>query len=330
MVSPLKPPPVGADLIVIGDGLIGLSTALALAQARAKVLLIGKPETGAASTAAAGLLIPAFDRLPAAAHAFFQDSLDRYPAFVESLREHDATLSILQGIVERRDAGDVLRERDGAIDNVRLVDALRAAVAMSGFGRISLVRDLVAELQISKDGVRGRTRGGRGLSANQIVLAAGAWTPEIRGLPRPLPIRPLKGQMIALGANVLDRAMMNDDVYLVPRGDETLVGATVEEAGFDVTVTDDAIESLRANAVALCPELAKAPITRSWAGTRPATPDMLPIIGPDPEHEHVVYACGHSKNGVLLAPATAAAVVELLRRRPTPTPIDAFSVTRFS
>lgn len=330
MVSPLKPPRVGADLIVIGDGLIGLSTALALAQQRAKVLLIGKPEDGAASTAAAGLLIPAFDRLPAAAHAFFQDSLDRYPGFVESLREHDASLSILEGIVERGVGGERVRERDGAIDNVRLVAALRAAVALSGFGRISLIRDLVAELEITADSVQGRTRAGRELTANQVVLAAGAWTPEIRGLPRPLPVRPLKGQMIALGARVLERAMMNDEVYLVPRGDETLVGATVEEAGFDITVTSDAVEKLRSAAVALCPELAGAAVTRTWAGTRPATPDMLPIIGPDPDHPHVVYACGHSKNGVLLAPATAAAVVELLRRQPTPVSIDAFSIARFS
>ena len=330
MVSPLTPPRVGADLIVIGDGLIGLSTALALANARAKVLIIGKPEDGAASTAAAGLLIPSLDRLPAGARAFFSDSLDRYPAFVESLREHDETLSILEGIVERGPSGDTLRERDGAIDNVRLFHALRTAVATSSYRRISLVRDVVTELQITPNDVRGRTRGGRQLVANQVVLAAGAWTPEMRGLPRPLPIRPLKGQMIALGAKILDRAMMNDDVYLVPRGDETLVGATVEEAGFDITVTDDAVESLHANAVALCPELADAPITRSWAGTRPATPDMLPIIGPDPDHPHVVYACGHSKNGILLAPGTAAAVVELLRRRPTPTPIDAFSISRFS
>lgn len=329
MVS-LKPPRIGADLVVIGDGLIGLSTALALVAERANVLLVGKPEDGAASTAAAGLLIPAFDRLPASAHAFFQDSLDRYPGFVESLREHDPELAILEGVVERRDGGELLREHDAAIDNVRLVAALRTAVAVSGFGRMSLVRDNVSELEISANGISGRTRGGREITGNQVVLAAGAWTPAIRGLPRPLPVRPLKGQMIALGARVLDRAMMNDEVYLVPRGAETLVGATVEEAGFDLTVTSGAVESLRSAAVALCPDLARADVTRSWAGTRPATPDMLPIIGPDPDHPHVVYACGHSKNGVLLAPATAAAVVEFLRRGPTPVPMDAFSIARFS
>jgi glycine oxidase len=149
------------------------------------------------------------------------------------------------------------------------------------------------------------------------------------GLPRPLPVRPLKGQMIALGATVLSRSVMGDDVYLIPRGNETLVGATVEEAGFDVSVTSDAVASLRASAVALYPELADARVTRSWAGIRPATPDMMPILGADPDLPALIYACGHSKNGVLLTPATSVAVAALCLDRPTPTSIAPFSIERF-
>jgi glycine oxidase len=290
---------------------------------------VGRPEEGVASTAAAGLLIAHLEQLPEQARPLFADSLARYPEFVEFLREYDETLAIIPGVIDRGEHGDVLAEQDGAIDNVRLVAALRRALA-SYMGRISLARDLVTELEVQPRGIRAVTSGGRELISNQVVIAAGAWSPQIAGLPRPLPIRPLKGQMIALGATVTDRAIMGRDVYIVPRGDETLVGATVEEAGFDVGVTDDAAGWLRSRAIELVPELATAPVTRSWAGIRPATPDMLPIIGQDPNHVHVIYASGHSKNGVLLAPATAAAVVELAYGRPTPTPIDAFSIGRFA
>ena len=90
--------------------------------------------------------------------------------------------------------------------------------------------------------------------------------------------------MIALGAAILTRAMMGDDVYLVPRGNETLVGATVEEAGFDVTVTAEAVDCAARRARSRSARSSPgAEITRSWAGIRPATPDMLPILGPDPE-----------------------------------------------
>lgn len=329
MVSLLQPPKIDTDLLVIGDGLIGLSTARALRQAGARVALLGRPEEGIASTAAAGLLIPKLDSLPENARPFFQDSLDRFPSFVESLREYDADLSLIHGVIERTPAGDILHERDGAIDNVRLVEALRTSLAFL-WPRISIIRDQATEIEPMGARLRGKTRGGREFFANQVVLAAGAWSPQLRGLPRSLPVAPLKGQMIALGAAPLDRAMMGNGVYVVPRAGETIVGATVENAGFDTAVTDDAIESLRESAVSLVPELAKAPVTRSWAGIRPATPDMLPIICRDPDVEGLIYACGHAKNGVLLTPATAAAVVEIARYCPTPTPIDAFSITRFS
>ena len=109
-----------------------------------------------------------------------------------------------------------------------------------------------------------------------MILAAGAWASRIDGLPRPLPVGPLKGQMIALGGTLLRHAVMGSDVYLVPRGNETLVGATVEQAGFDTADDRTAIDALRAAAAALCPALAATEVTRAWAGIRPATPDMLP------------------------------------------------------
>jgi glycine oxidase len=236
-------------------------------------------------------------------------------------------LALIHGIVDRSSAAEVFRPTDGAVDNVRLLSALRSAVAASP--RVTLVNDFVSGLALSRDGVRAHTRGGRDVASKRAVLAAGAWSPRLSGLPRPLPVRPLKGQMLALGASPLERPMMDDAVYLVPRGGETLVGATVEEAGFDITVSPDAVAALRASAVALCPELASAQITRSWAGIRPASPDMLPILGADAEWPSLIYACGHSKNGVLLAPATARAIAALCRDETPPADIGPFSVSRF-
>src|SRR5262249_12480263 len=147
---------------------------------------------------------------------------------------------------------------------------------------------------------------------------AGAWSPHIAGLPHQLPVSPLKGQMLSLVRNGhlasgTGRPLMSSDVYIVPRRDEIVVGATVERAGFDLTIIDDSIEELRSAAIRVLPSLASASIRRRWAGTRPATPDMLPIIGSDPAASRLIYACGHSKNGILLAPATASAVTSLVR-----------------
>jgi glycine/D-amino acid oxidase-like deaminating enzyme len=161
------------------------------------------------------------------------------------------------------------------------------------------------------------------------VLAAGAWSSAIEGLPRALPVTPLKGQMLAVRSTCLRRSIAGDDVYLVPRGDEIVIGATVEEAGFDLSIDESAIQRLRAAAVELCPVLADAPIVRRWAGIRPATPDRLPIIGPDPFERALIYACGHSKNGILLAPETAAIVARLALGDPAERDISRFSVTRF-
>jgi len=319
-------PARAADVLVIGDGLIGLSTALELSR-ETSVFVAGGPSQGVASTAAAGLLIPAFDRLSNAARPFFADSLERFPGLIESLRPFDPELRLIAGMIDRSGGTQVVRERDAAIDNVRLLAALRAAVTASASA--TFVDDFIVRLAPQGDRIVAYTASGARIVARRAVLAAGAWSPAIAGLPRALPVRPLKGQMIALRISLLSQAVMSDDVYLVPRDGETLAGATVEDAGFDVTVTEEAIASLRKGAVDLFPQLADVEMTRAWAGIRPATPDMLPILGADPEIPTLVYACGHSKNGVLLAPATGVAIASVCLCQPTPTSIEPFSITRF-
>ena len=136
--------------------------------------------------------------------------------------------------------------------------------------------------------------------------------------------------MLAVEASALRHPVMGDDIYLVPRGGEISVGATVEDAGFDLSTTPEAIESLRRAAVKLVPSLCQASVSRRWAGLRPATPDRLPIIGSDPERPRLIYACGHAKNGILLAPATAKAVAALVQGVAHRGTWHRFSINRFS
>jgi glycine/D-amino acid oxidase-like deaminating enzyme len=122
---------------------------------------------------------------------------------------------------------------------------------------------------------------------------------------------------------------MGDDIYLVPRLGEIAIGATVERAGFDVSVSPAAIETLRQAAIQICPPLRDAPVLRSWAGIRPATPDMLPLLGPEPLDSRVLYATGHSKNGILLAPVTASIIAKLASGSPAGFDLGPFRVDRF-
>jgi thiazole synthase len=316
-----------ADVLVIGDGLIGLSTALELGRAGVRTVVVGSQRAGAATVASAGLLIPSAGHLARDVQPFFLDSLARYPAFVQSLREFDAELAIIEGVVERGADGDRLLEPDGAIDPARLLGAVRRAV--EAHSSIEMIEAVVTSLDLTR-ATPSATIDKQVIHTRKLVVAAGAWTPLIAGLPRPLPIRPLKGQMVALGACPLNRAMMGDDVYLVPRDGTTIVGATVEEVGFDLSTTAEATQWLVRSASELCPELTRAELLRTWAGTRPATPDMLPILGADPAHSNLIYACGHSKNGILLAPGTASHLARLCVTGETDPMLVPFQVARFS
>jgi glycine oxidase len=311
-------------------------------------------QPGAASSAAAGLLAPNIGNLSPDVRALFRASLALYPQYLAPLQAIDPGLSLLSGLIQVLDEhgpfderhrrleqqtldslqpgvlapfGAVLHETDAAIDNVRLLRGLRRAVELEP--RLGYLDDRAVSISARADGVTVLLASGQAVECSTLVVAGGAWTPEIKGLPRSLPIRPLKGQMLALAAAPLTRPVMAGHVYLVPRGRETVVGATSEEAGFDITVHPETIEELRQAAAALVPALLSAPVARSWAGIRPATPDMLPIIDRDPEQPSVVYAVGHSRNGILLAPLTARAVSELVQGTPQSFDLSPFSVSRF-
>lgn len=154
------------------------------------------------------------------------------------------------------------------------------------------------------------------LTTDAVVLAAGSWSGgiPIAAVP-PAPVRPVRGQLLQLRFErpPLSRVIWGADGYLVPWEDgRLLVGATVEDVGFDEGVTTEGVQLLLERARALLPAAQSARCEGARAGLRPATPDELPIIGPSSTMPGVFYATGHYRNGVLLAPLTAAMVADLI------------------
>ena len=224
--------------------------------------------------------------------------------------------------------GGVLHPLDGAVDNVVLLEALERAVAANA--QIERIDGAVERLE--RSGARGLVRlgSGRTVTSPVIVLAAGAWSARIGGLPRRLPVEPWRGQMISVDAPVLQHVVFDDQVYLVPRPDgRTLVGATMERVGFDVSTTADALDALRRRGEETVPALAGAARAAAWAGLRPMSPDGLPIIGADPEWPGLLYATGHSRNGVLMAPLTGDVIAALAQRQEPSFDLTPFAIGRF-
>ncbi|MDX6603084.1 MAG: glycine oxidase [Solirubrobacterales bacterium] len=213
--------------------------------------------------------------------------------------------------------GGVHAPDEAAIDPRRMTVALLAVLAAEGV-EVRTNADVVAPL-LGGERIEGvRTGSGEELRADSVVLASGAWSGAEGWLPestRP-PVRPVKGQILELrspeGKAPCERIVASERVYLVPRPDGRLiVGATTEERGFDPTVTAGGVHELLREAYRLLPEVAEMELVESMAGLRPGTPDNLPLIGPG-ALDGLVLACGHYRNGILLAPLTGEAVAALL------------------
>jgi glycine oxidase len=178
--------------------------------------------------------------------------------------------------------------------------------------------------------------GGTVVRAQRIVVAAGAWSGAIAGLPR-IPLRPVKGQILRLrdpdhgpGRGLLQRIVRFEGGYLVPRGDGRYVlGATMEERGFDTTVTAGGLYELLRDAGELVPGVHELVIEEMAAGLRPATPDNAPLLGRATELAGLHWATGHHRNGILLAPVSAELVVDDLEGRGAGIP-PAFAAARFA
>ncbi len=189
--------------------------------------------------------------------------------------------------------------------------------------------------RISRDGADLAVETDRGpLSGDAVVLAAGSWSGQIEvgGAPRRVPVRPVRGQLLHLAWSgpALRRVIWGEQCYLVPWGDGTLlVGATMEDAGFDERTTVAGVAGLLEAATGLVPHVEAAGFIGARAGLRPGTPDDLPVIGPSTMMPNLVYATGHFRNGVLLAPLTAQLVADALLAGRTDQAFEAVGPKRF-
>ena len=226
--------------------------------------------------------------------------------------------------------GGLLVEGDHQVDNRALLSALHVAIERSG-GRLH--RGRVVRVDVDGGRVRGvELEDGTRLPADAIVIAAGVWSGELEGVPPgTLPkLRPVKGQLLHLrGPAFLDRNVRGLDVYIVPRADgRVIVGATMEERGFDLTPTAEAAYELLRDAYELVPGILELELVEHSVGLRPTTADNAPVIGPT-EVPGLFLATGHFRNGVLLAPVTANAIVELLDERDPTVDLGPFAPDRF-
>ena len=164
--------------------------------------------------------------------------------------------------------------------------------------------------------------------ASHLIIASGVWAARCGAwLSVQLPITPLHGQLLALpqATPALRHILFGDAAYLLPRGDQLIVGATREDTGFTARVTPEGVAWLSASAARLVPSLADRPILSTWAGLRPRTPDARPILGPLPAWENVAIAAGHNSVGVLLSAITGASIAELLATGSSPEIIRSFA-----
>jgi glycine oxidase len=227
---------------------------------------------------------------------------------------------------------------DHSVDNRLLMTALLGAAGKVG---VQLARARVDELSCGSDGVLGVRAAGTDHRASTVIVAAGSWSGSIAGLPPGLlpPVRPVKGQILRLGTptaygTVLTRTVRGfvrgSGVYLVPRANgEIVVGASVEERGFDSTVTAGAMYELLRDAHTLVPAVTELSVTEFVAGLRPGSPDNAPLIGPT-AMPGLLLATGHFRNGVLLAPVTADLVTDLVMTGSLPADVAAFTPARFA
>jgi glycine oxidase len=239
----------------------------------------------------------------------------------------------LEPCLNPRLSGAVLVPGDHQVDNRLVMDSLEAAFTAAGGILQSDCGDV--GVAMAEGRAVGVTVGEVVTPCDAVIVAAGAWTPELVGLPlaaRP-PVRPVKGQMVALAmdpaAPLLRHVLWSQKAYLVPRRDGRLiVGATTEEKGFDPALTAGGMLSLLESAWRALPGIEELPIVESWVGFRPGSRDDAPILGPTAV-PGLILATGHHRNGILLAPITARAIAALAMTGRTEPAIAGFALERF-
>lgn len=232
-----------------------------------------------------------------------------------------------------RTAAGVFSARDGQVDNRLASAALIVALERTGARLHEGVE--VTGLDVRGGRVTGVVLGDRVVAADQVVLAAGAWSRLVPGQASPPPVRPVKGQMMSLSMDpanpLLTHVVWAPKCYLVPRADGTLIiGATTEEKGFDSQMTAGGVLALLDAAWRALPGVEELPVKEMWTGHRPGCRDDAPILGPASGLDGLILATGHHRNGILLAPLTADAIADLVLTGRIDPHIAPFGAGRFN
>jgi len=326
------------DAVIVGGGVIGLASAWRAQQRGLRVCVLERGEPGGGATrAAAGVLAP--DPETPGFTALARRSAELWPAFAEELGDvgytrcgslvlafdepevgagwlDGAACRALEPGIAAECVGGLLLDEDAQVDPRRVARELVL--------RVDDLRTHADVVALTPAGVE--LADGSRIAADRVVLAAGAWS--ARRLAKRLPIHPVKGQTLRLrGRLPATRTIRSEHVYVVPRASgETVLGATIEDAGFDETTTDEATALLLRQAIRAVPAVAELELVEAVASLRPGTPDDGPLIG---DWEGLLVASGHYRNGILLAPITAEAVAALLAGDEPPAETVPFDPRRF-
>lgn len=356
-----------SDVLIIGGGVIGLAIAVELKLRGAKVTVVCRDFQAAASHAAAGMLAPNAENIAAPTMlSLCRRSLNLYADWTRKLEDLTGLNTgywpcgilapVTQAPSQKLDAvpssptaywlnQDAIHQyqpglgaevvggwwypEDGQVDNRALLKALWSAAESLG---VELQNGVKVEAFLQQQGkVLGVQTHTGIIRADHYVLATGAWSGELL----PLPVRPRKGQMLSVRVPdfipelPLTRVLFGDNIYIVPRRNRSIViGATSEDVGFTPHTTPAGIQTLLQKAISLYPQLQDYPIQEFWWGFRPATPDELPIFGTS-HCENLTLATGHYRNGILLAPISAALIADLLGEGKSDPILANFSYSRF-
>ena len=222
--------------------------------------------------------------------------------------------------------------KDYRVDNRKLVQALLIANERLSVRLLSGCE--VRGLKIENDKVTGIDTSRGLIETNMVVIAAGAWSSRIDSSKElaEIDVEPVRGQMLCFEAKpqLMRHVIYSSRGYLIPRHDARLLaGSTTEHVGFDKRVTDEAIAAIRDMAVEISPAVQSLPLIDSWAGFRPKAKDGLPVLGLSSEIDGLIYATGHYRNGILLAPITGDLIADVMIEAARPALLNAFSPNRF-